>query len=65
MEGIEILEGVLGRWLIVLKVAPDWAWNGSNWSPHYQGIPVGRSQICNCGSVHEAIELCNFKPRTD
>lgn len=47
---VMIIEGVLGRWVIVSAANPTLAWTGSRWAGHNQGVPTHDIQISNFGT---------------
>lgn len=54
-----LLEGVLGRWIIVSGNHEDLAWSGSRWVPHRHGFPTAGVQICNFETREEALAYAN------
>lgn len=57
------------RWIIVLPAAKDWAWSGSRWVQHRNGLSI-EAQVANFETEKEALdyaaehcierqELCN------
>ena len=49
-----IIESAFRRWIIVYAHNPEYAWTGSCWSRHKEGVPTGQWQICNFESFSEA-----------
>lgn len=45
----------LGRWIIVMPMAKDWAWSGSRWINHHNGISL-EAQVANFETEKEALE---------
>lgn len=45
----------IGRWIIVLTAARDWAWSGRRFTDHKDGVGKG-AQICTFATETEAIE---------
>ncbi len=46
----------LGRWILVLPAARDWAWTGSRWAEHRKGVGIAGLQISNWSTENEALE---------
>ena len=56
MQTYLLVEGMLGRWVIVHEQFPGLAWSGSQWVPHHQGFPTGDTQVSNFTTREEAQE---------
>jgi hypothetical protein len=46
----------MGRWILVLPMARDWAWTGTRWSMHRHGIGTEGVQISNWETENDALE---------
>jgi hypothetical protein len=53
---IGVIQGALGRCVIIHNNHPGLAWSGSRWVPHREGIPTGDTQVCNFATYTEALE---------
>lgn len=54
-----ITPGIFGYFIIVYAHNSTYAWAGNSWDRHKQGVPAGRSQICNFDTAQEAEEYAN------
>lgn len=55
VHAITTLQTKLGRWIIVLPNAKSWAWSGSRFVEHYDGISR-EAQVCNFETEQEALD---------
>ena len=42
-----------GRWILVNADNPQFAWSGSEWLPHLDGVGSGPSSICTFATLEE------------
>lgn len=45
----------IGRWILVLPAARDWAWSGSRWVEHREGVSR-EAHVSNWATESEALE---------
>lgn len=58
VKSIAVQQTHMGRWIIVLPSARSWAWSGSRFVEHRDGISR-EAQVCNFATQKEALDYAD------